>query len=128
MRTRSVPSSFTKGVRDVSPVVTSDWKVKVGPPTRTWKATVQGQVPDDRIVWTSQGGKGATRSAVTSHGLAPNLTRLVRIVEYHPSGVFEKTGTLWRVQGRRPRLDLKHFLSLSTTRRREGWRCEVRDA
>ncbi|OLZ69572.1 cyclase [Streptomyces amritsarensis] len=124
-------SSFTKGVRDVSrnDETTSDWKVKVGPSTRGWKATVQEQVPDDRIVWSSEGAKGTTRGCVSFHELAPSLTRIVIVVEYHPAGLFEKTGNLWRAQGRRLRLDLKHFLRYATlnTEEPEGWRGEIRD-
>ncbi|MFJ8567607.1 SRPBCC family protein [Streptomyces sp. NPDC093514] len=124
-------SGFTKGVRDVSrdDDTTSDWKVKVGPSTRSFKATVQEQVPDDRIVWTSQGAKGTTRGCVTFHELAPSLTRIVIVVEYYPSGLFEKTGNLWRAQGRRLRLDLKNFLRhvMLTTDEPEGWRGEIRD-
>ncbi|WP_411103017.1 SRPBCC family protein [Streptomyces sp. cmx-4-9] len=124
-------SSFAKGVRSVSrgDDTTSDWKVKVGPSTRGFKATVQEQVPDERIVWTSEGAKGTTRGCVSFHELAPSLTRIVVVVEYYPSGFFEKTGNIWRAQGRRLRLDLKHFLrhvSL-TTDEAEGWRGEIRD-
>ncbi|MDQ0935300.1 SRPBCC family protein [Streptomyces turgidiscabies] len=124
-------SGFAKGVRDVSrnDDTTSDWKVKVGPSTRGWKATVQEQVPDERIIWTSEGAKGTTRGCVSFHELASTLTRIVVVVEYYPSGFFEKTGNLWRAQGRRLRLDLKHFLrhvSL-TTDEPEGWRGEIRD-
>lgn len=124
-------SSFAKGVRDVSrnDDTTSDWKVKVGPSTRGWKATVQEQIPDERIIWTSEGPKGTTRGCVSFHELASTLTRIVVVVEYYPSGFFEKTGNLWRAQGRRLRLDLKHFLrhvSL-TTDEPEGWRGEIRD-
>ncbi|MGW6895983.1 SRPBCC family protein [Streptomyces sp. NPDC054919] len=124
-------SSFTKGVRSVSPTdeTTSDWKVKVGPSTRGWKATVQEQVPDERIVWTSDGAKGSTRGAVSFHELAPGLTRIVLVVEYYASGFFEKTGNLWRAQGRRLRLDLKHFQRHVTLTDEEpdGWRGEIRD-
>lgn len=124
-------SSFTKGVRSVSPTdeTTSDWKVKVGPSTRGWKATVQEQVPDERIVWTSDGAKGSTRGAVSFHELAPGLTRIVLVVEYYASGIFEKTGNLWRAQGRRLRLDLKHFQRHVTLTDEEpdGWRGEIRD-
>ncbi|MET7526927.1 SRPBCC family protein [Streptomyces sp900116325] len=124
-------SSFTKGVRSVSPTdeTTSDWKVKVGPSTRGWKATVQEQVPDERIVWTSDGAKGSTRGAVSFHELAPGLTRIVLVVEYYASGLFEKTGNLWRAQGRRLRLDLKHFQRHVTLTDEEpdGWRGEIRD-
>lgn len=124
-------SSFAKGVRDVSKSdeVGSDWKVKVGPSSRSFKATVQEQIPDDRIVWTSEGAKGTTRGAVGFHELAPTLTRIVLVVEYYPSGFFEKTGNLWRAQGRRMRLDFKNFqryVSL-TNEEPEGWRGEIRD-
>ncbi|MEU0039034.1 MULTISPECIES: SRPBCC family protein [unclassified Streptomyces] len=124
-------SSFAKGVRDVSKSdeVGSDWKVKVGPSSRSFKATVQEQIPDDRIVWTSEGAKGTTRGAVSFHELAPTLTRIVLVVEYYPSGFFEKTGNLWRAQGRRMRLDFKNFqryVSL-TNEEPEGWRGEIRD-
>ncbi|MFG2528751.1 SRPBCC family protein [Streptomyces sp. NPDC048516] len=124
-------SSFTKGVRSVSlhDETSSDWKAKVGPSTRGWKATIQEQVPDERIIWTSEGAKGSTRGAVSFHELAPNLTRIVLVVEYYASGFFEKTGNIWRVQGRRLRLDFKHFQRYVTLtdEEPEGWRGEIRD-
>ncbi|WEH38174.1 SRPBCC family protein [Streptomyces sp. AM 2-1-1] len=124
-------SSFTKGVQSVSmnDEMSSDWKVKIGPSSRGFKATVQEQVPDDRIVWTSEGAKGSTRGAVSFHELAPSLTRIILVVEYYPSGFFEKTGNLWRVQGRRIRLDFKHFQRYVTLSAEppDGWRGEIRD-
>ncbi|MFD4228002.1 SRPBCC family protein [Streptomyces sp. NPDC058545] len=124
-------SSFTKGVRSVSmsDEMASDWKVKVGPSSRSFKATVQEQIPDDRIVWTSEGAKGTTNGAVSFHELAPTLTRIVLVLEYYPSGFFEKTGNIWRAQGRRVRLDFKHFQRYVTLTgdEPEGWRGEIRD-
>ncbi|MGW1798356.1 SRPBCC family protein, partial [Streptomyces sp. NPDC001984] len=107
----------------------SDWKVKVGPSTRGWKATTQEQVPDERIVWTSEGAKGTTRGCVSFHELTSTLTRIVLVVEYYPSGFFEKTGNIWRAQGRRLRLDFKHFQRYVTLtdEEPEGWRGEIRD-
>ncbi|WP_455362562.1 SRPBCC family protein [Streptomyces sp. SYSU K21746] len=124
-------SSFAKGVRDVSKTdeMSSNWKVKIAVSSRSYKATVQEQIPDDRIVWTSEGAKGSTRGAVSFHELAPTLTRIVLLVEYYPSGFFEKTGNLWRAQGRRMRLDFKHFQRYVTLTQEEpeGWRGEIRD-
>ncbi|MFH9236738.1 SRPBCC family protein [Streptomyces anulatus] len=124
-------SGFMKGVQSVSKGEDeeSDWKVKVGPSSRSFKATVQEQVPDDRIVWTSEGAKGSTRGAISFHELSPNLTRIVLVMEYYPSGFFEKTGNLWRAQGRRVRLDFKHFQRYVTLTEEEpeGWRGEIRD-
>ncbi|MFE3165756.1 SRPBCC family protein [Streptomyces sp. NPDC059224] len=124
-------SGFTKGVRSASKgkEADSDWKVKVGPSTRGWKATTQEQIPDERIVWTSEGAKGTTRGCVSFHELTPTLTRIVLVVEYYPSGFFEKTGNIWRAQGRRLRLDFKHFQRYVTLTNEEpeGWRGEIRD-
>ncbi|MEU5208833.1 SRPBCC family protein [Streptomyces sp. NPDC020742] len=125
-------SSFTKGVKSVSQSdeIESDWKLKVAFSSRSWKATVQEQVPDERIVWNSEGGKGTTRGAISFHELTPDLTRIVAVVEYYPSGFFEKTGNIWRAQGRRLRLDLKHFqryVTLTDNEDLEGWRGEIRD-
>ncbi|MFG2320183.1 SRPBCC family protein [Streptomyces tendae] len=125
-------SSFTKGVQSVSQAdeIESDWKAKIAFSNRSWKASVQEQVADERIVWNSEGGKGTTRGRVSFHELTPDLTRVVVVVEYYPSGFFEKTGNIWRAQGRRLRLDLKHFLryvTLSDDEDLEGWRGEIRD-
>ncbi|MCC5037174.1 SRPBCC family protein [Streptomyces sp. WAC 00631] len=125
-------SDFMKGVRHVSKSdeVTSDWKAKVGPSTRGWQATIDEQIPDERIVWNSEGAKGTTRGCVSFHELAPNLTRIVVVVEYYPSGFLEKTANIWRAQGRRLRLDLKHFqryVTLGAEEEPEGWRGEIRD-
>lgn len=126
-------SDFTKGVRGVSQEddTTTTWNVKVGPSSRSWKATIQEQIPDERIVWTSEGEKGSTTGCVSFHELGPSLTRILVVVEYSPAGFFEKTGNLWRAQGRRLRLDLKHFgrhITLHADDELEGWRGEVRDA
>ncbi|MER5515320.1 SRPBCC family protein [Streptomyces sp. NPDC002763] len=124
-------SGFTKGVRSVSKndEVASTWKVKVGPSTRGWKASVEEQVPDERIVWSSEGAKGTTHGCVSFHEITPDLTRIVLVVEYYPSGFFEKTGNLWRAQGRRLRLDFKNFQRYVTfaDEEVEGWRGEIRD-
>lgn len=124
-------NTFAKGVLSVSKGkdTDSDWKVKVGPSTRGWKATVQEQVPDERIVWSSEGAKGTTRGCVSFHELTRTLTRIVLVVEYYPSGFFEKTGNIWRAQGRRLRLDFKNFQRYVTLtdKEPEGWRGEVRD-
>ncbi|WP_036566052.1 SRPBCC family protein [Nocardioides halotolerans] len=100
---------------------------------RTWEATVLEQVPDERIVWRSKGEKGHVDGAVTFHELAPNLTRILVVLEYYPQGLFEKTGNLWRAQGRRARAELRHFRRHVMTRtvldpdEVEGWRGVIHD-
>lgn len=124
--------SFTKGVQnvDAKDEVTTSWKAKIAFSNRSWTATVQEQVPDERIHWTSEGAKGSTEGVVTFHELGPNLTRIVVVVEYTPAGFFEKTANIWRAQGRRLRLDLKHFarhVTLHADEDLEGWRGEIQD-
>jgi uncharacterized membrane protein len=110
------------------------WKVKIFWSSRTWESTIVEQVPDEHIAWRSKGPKGHVDGAVSFHELAPNLTRVLVVLEYHPQGLFEKTGNLWRAQGRRARLELKHFRryvmthSLTRADEIEGWRGEIRDS
>jgi hypothetical protein len=86
-----------------------NWKAQIWWSHRTWESNIVRQIPDERIVWRSKGPKGHVDGAVTFHELAPNITRVLLILEYHPQGMFERTGNLWRAQGRRARLELKHF-------------------
>ncbi|SEL01336.1 SRPBCC family protein [Rhodococcus maanshanensis] len=110
------------------------WTAKVFWSRRTWEATILEQVPDEHIIWRSKGDKGYIDGAVTFHELAPSLTRIIMILEYHPQGFFEKTGNLWRAQGRRARLELKHFQRHLMTQSAlhpdevEGWRGEIHDS
>ncbi|GGW79020.1 SRPBCC family protein [Streptomyces caelestis] len=124
-------STFAKGVKSANKAddTTSDWQLKVFWSNRSWKAKTTEQVPDDRIAWTSEGAKGTTKGVVSFHRLADNLTRVLLVIEYYPTGLFEKTGNLWRAQGRRARLDLKNFVRFITIKgeAEDGWRGEIRD-
>ena len=109
------------------------WKAQIFWSHRSWESTIIEQVPDERIVWRSEGAKGHVDGAVTFHELAPDLTRILMVLEYHPQGLFERTGNLWRAQGRRARLELKHFQRHVMTQTLlhpddvEGWRGEIHD-
>ncbi|MFI1158508.1 SRPBCC family protein [Streptomyces sioyaensis] len=124
-------STFAKGVVSVekSDDTTSNWKVKVAKSTRSWRANVTEQVPDERITWTTEGAKGTVKGVVTFHPLTEDLTRVLLVLEYFPKGLFEKTGNLWRAQGRRARLDLKQYRKFLMMRGEatDGWRGEIRD-
>ncbi|MGP4006684.1 SRPBCC family protein [Streptomyces sp. 4N124] len=122
-------STFAKGVKSADRVddTQSDWQLKVFWSKRSWKATTTEQVPDDRIVWSSEGAKGTTKGVVSFHRLADNLTRVLLVIEYYPQGLFEKTGNIWRAQGRRARLDLKNFARFISLKGEasDGWRGEI---
>jgi uncharacterized membrane protein len=110
-----------------------NWKAQVFWSHRTWEATILEQEPEDKIIWRSKGAKGHVDGAVTFHELAPNLTRIVLVLEYYPRGLFERTGNIWRAQGRRARLELKHFQrhvmsnALLHPDDVEGWRGVIHD-
>ena len=100
---------------------------------RSWESTILQQIPDERIIWNAKGSKGHVDGTVTFHELAPNLTRILVVLEYHPQGFFEQTGNMWRAQGRRVRLELKHFRRhvmrnvLPAPDEIEGWRGVIED-
>ncbi|MEV2252870.1 SRPBCC family protein [Streptomyces sp. NPDC050147] len=123
--------TFAKGVKNANRAddTTSDWQAKVFWSSRSWKSHTTEQVADDRIAWSSEGAKGTTKGVVSFHSLAENLTRVLLVLEYYPKGLFEKTGNIWRAQGRRARLDLKNFARFITIKgeAEDGWRGEIRD-
>ncbi len=111
----------------------ANFKAQVFWSHRRWEAHILEQVPDEKIVWRSKGEKGHVDGAVTFHEIAPNLTRILVVLEYYPQGLFERTGNLWRAQGRRARLELKHFRRHVMTEviqdpdEVEGWRGVIED-
>jgi len=127
--------SFTKKVESVTQESAEEltWKAQVLWSHRTWKSEIIEQVPDERIIWRSQGDKGYVDGAVTFHELTPNLTRVILVLEYHPKGLVEHIGNMWRAQGRRARLEFKHFGRHVMTQAMlhpdevEGWRGEIHD-
>jgi len=110
------------------------WKAQVFWSHRTWESTIVRQIPDRLIHWRSKGEKGSVDGTVSFHEVGPELTRILVVLEYHPQGFFEHTGNLWRAQGRRVRLELKHFVRHVMTRTVldpdsvEGWRGEIEDS
>jgi uncharacterized membrane protein len=127
--------SFMKKVENVDQVEDEKlhWKAQVFWSHREWDADIIEQIPDERIVWRSKGAKGHVDGAVTFHELSPEMTRILLVLEYHPQGMFEHTGNLWRAQGRRARLELKHFERHVMTNailhpdEIEGWRGVIKD-
>lgn len=128
--------TFMKKVETVSQEEDAklNWKAQVFLSHRSWRSTITEQVPDNRIVWKSEGDKGYVDGTVTFHALGdPEFTRILVVLGYHPGGVVENIGNLWRAQGRRVRLELKHFrrhvMTQVITNPDEvtGWRGEIRD-
>lgn len=127
--------SFMKKVENVDAVEDQrlKWKAQIWWSHREWEATILEQLPDERIVWRSEGNKGHVDGAVTFHELTPDLTRVIVVLEYYPQGLFEHTANIWRAQGRRVRVELQQFrrhimshavLEPDTV---EGWRGVIED-
>jgi uncharacterized membrane protein len=127
--------SFMKKVENVEQQEhqTVEWKAQIFWFHRSWTAEIVDQVPNERIVWRSKGEKGYVDGAVTFHELTPDLTRMMVNLEYYPQGFVERTGNLWRAQGRRARLELKFFRRYITSEvllrqdEVEGWPGEIHD-
>jgi uncharacterized membrane protein len=127
--------SFMKKVENVEQQEeqTVEWKAQIFWSHRSWTAEIIDQVPNQRIVWRSKGEKGHVDGAVTFHELTPDLTRMLVNLEYYPQGLFERTGNLWRAQGRRARLELKFFRRYITSEvllhqdEVGGWPGEIHD-
>jgi len=127
--------SFMKKVENVEAEEDTKlrWKAQIFWSHREWEATILEQVPEERIVWRSTGQKGHVDGSVTFHELGPNLTRIIVVLEYYPQGFMERTGNLWRAQGRRVRAELLHFRRHVMTRtildpdQVEGWRGTIED-
>lgn len=100
---------------------------------RTWEATITEQVPDSHIVWESTGEKGYISGSISFHEVAPRLTRIIAVGEYHKQGFMEGVGALWFTVPRRFRLELKFFVRhvmrqiMVDPDSVEGWRGEIRD-
>ncbi|MDT7773447.1 MAG: hypothetical protein QOC67_2371 [Pseudonocardiales bacterium] len=127
---------FMKKVKSVEQAADEkvNWKAQIFWSNRSWEATILEQVPDSHIVWRSKGAKGHVNGAVSFTELGPNLTRVLLVLEYYPQGLFERTGNIWRAQGRRTRLEFKHFRrnamasAILHQDEIEGWRGEIRDS
>lgn len=127
--------SFMKKVESVEQASdeTTNWTAKIVWSRRTWEATTLEQVPDSHIVFNSKGPKGHVDGAISFTEIGPNLTRILLVLEYWPKGLFERTGNIWRAQGRRARLEFQHFRRHAMTNvmlrqeEIEGWRGEIRD-
>ncbi|WP_047867533.1 SRPBCC family protein [Nocardiopsis sp. RV163] len=127
--------SFAKGVQSAERTgdTSSHWRGKVFWSSRSWSAEVTEQVQDQRIAWSTEAAKGTMKGVVTFHPMGEDLTRVLLVVEYYPKGLFERTGNIWRAQGRRMRLDLKHYrrqvmmLPRDEAAELRGWRGEVRE-
>jgi uncharacterized membrane protein len=108
--------TLTKGIESVDQQddAKTRWTSKIGPSRRSWTGRIVEQIPDERIVWKSEGG-ASIQGVVTFHSLDEDLTRVLLEMEYKPTGPVEWVGNTLRIQRRRAKRDLrlfKHFVEM----------------
>ena len=119
---------FMKHIKDVRQIddVTSEWTASIYGITRTWRAKITEQTPDQRIAWTSIDGT-KHGGVVTFHALSDTTTRVMLQMDMDPEGFVEKVVDWGGYMSDRSRKDLEQFKDFIENRGRAtgAWRGEV---
>ncbi len=119
---------FMDGIEEVQQLDDTHlrWVANVGGEREEWEAEIVEQRPDERIAWTSRGGKG-NAGVVTFHRLGENETRITVQIDWEPEGAVERVGAAVGADDRRVEGDLERFKQMIESRGVEtgAWRGEV---
>lgn len=119
---------FMEGVESVRQIddTHTHWVTEVGGRTEEFDAEITEQIPDERIAWKSQAGKGHA-GVVTFHRLSDDRSKIMLQMDYEPEGVVETVGDWLGVARRRVVADLERFKELIESRGAPtgAWRGEV---
>ncbi len=119
---------FMDGIEEVQQLDDTHlrWVANVGGEREEWEAEITEQRPDERIAWTSRGGKG-NAGVVTFHRLGENETRITVQIDWEPEGAVERVGAAVGADDRRVEGDLERFKQMIESRGVEtgAWRGEV---
>jgi uncharacterized membrane protein len=122
---------FMEGVEKVVQLddTTLEWTAQVAGKTKTWRAKITEQVPDQRIAWTATEG-APNAGVVTFHRIADDLTRVTLQLDVEPEGAVESAGEALGFVERRVKGDLERFKEFIEARGREtgAWRGTVDQA
>ncbi|WP_216893937.1 SRPBCC family protein [Nocardia alni] len=102
------------------------WKVRVGPVSRDFDATITEQHPDERVAWKSDSGP-THAGVITFHRLGDTTTRVTAQLEVDPEGFVENVGDKFGVLDHRVKGDMKRFKHFIENRPTEtgAWRGDV---
>jgi uncharacterized membrane protein len=84
------------------------WVTTIGGVTREFDTEVTEQHPDERVAWKSTDGTSHA-GVVTFHRLNDANTRVTVQLDWQPSGVVEKAGSVLGVDDRQVKADLARF-------------------
>jgi uncharacterized membrane protein len=103
------------------------WTAEIAGVSKTWKARVTEQTPDQRIAWTSIDG-AENAGVVTFHRLDDRKARVTLQLDVEPEGPVESAGDALGFVGRGAKDDLKRFKDFVESRgvATGAWRGEVR--
>ena len=102
------------------------WTVDVGGERESWDAEITEQHPDERVAWTSTGGKG-NAGVVTFHRLGDEDTRATVQMRWEPEGMKEKIGAALNIDEAQVKADLERFKEMIENRGTEtgAWRGDI---
>jgi uncharacterized membrane protein len=101
---------FMGGVDKITQIDTTHnhWVTTIGGVTREFDTEVTEQHPDERVAWKSTDGTSHA-GVVTFHRLNDANTRVTVQLDWQPSGVVEKAGSVLGVDDRQVKADLARF-------------------
>jgi uncharacterized membrane protein len=121
---------FMEGVERVEQIDdrTLEWKADVAGRTKTWRAEIDEQRPDEIISWRSIDG-ARNDGAVRFESLGPERTRLTLELDIEPDGPLETAGDALGIVERRVKGDLERFKAFIASRGSAtgAWRGTVDD-
>jgi uncharacterized membrane protein len=100
---------------------------KVAGVRREFDTEITEQHPDERVAWHTVGGDVEHAGAVTFHRLASDSSRVTIQLDWTPSGMVEKAGSMIGADDHQVKADGKRFKEFIEQRGTEGgaWRGDV---
>ena len=119
---------FMDGVEEVRQIDDThlQWVASVGGKRNEWKAEITEQIPDERVAWTTVGGKD-NAGVVTFEPISNQRTTVMVELNFAPEGIVEKVGSAVGADDRRVEADLGRFKDMIESRGQETgeWRDKV---
>jgi uncharacterized membrane protein len=120
---------FMSGVESITQIddTHNHWVTKIMGVQREFDTEITEQHPDERIAWRSIGGDSQHGGVVTFHRLGENTTRVMIQIDWEPSDMVEKAGSMVNVDERQVKQDAQRFKEFIESADREtgAWRGNV---